>query len=56
MKKTKSFDCVKMTREIRDNLYKQKKDKSLSEFADILARDAHKSSLWKGLKIATKSK
>jgi len=51
-----SFDCVKMTREIRDNFYKQKKDKSLNEFADLLTRDAHKSSLWKGLKIIAKSK
>jgi len=56
MKKIKDFDCVKMAREIRDNLYKKKKDKSLDEFADMLAGEAHNSPLWQGLKISVKSK
>ena len=45
--KNKSFDCVKMTRDIRDNLYKQNKDKSLREFADTLVKEARNSLLWK---------
>ncbi len=56
MKKIKDFDCVKMTREIRDNLYKKKKDKSLEEFADMLAVQARNSLLWQGLKISVKSR
>jgi hypothetical protein len=54
--KNKSFDCVKMTRDIRDKLYEQNKGKSLKEFADILVKEAHRSSLWKNLKIASKTK
>ncbi|MBM4054404.1 MAG: hypothetical protein FJ264_07005 [Planctomycetes bacterium] len=49
--KNKSFDCVKMTRDIRDKLYAQNKGKSLAAFADTLVKEAHKSSLWKKIKI-----
>lgn len=51
----KKFDCVKMTREIRDNLYNKNKDKSLEEFADMLAQEARKSPLWQGLKVTVNS-
>jgi hypothetical protein len=52
----KSFDCVKMTRDIRDDLYKKYgKGKSLKEFGEILSQEARKSPLWKGLNIVEKS-
>lgn len=51
MMKNKNFDCVKMTREIRDKLYEENKGKGLKEFADILVKEAHKSLLWKNIKI-----
>ena len=44
--KNKNFDCVKMTREIRDRLYEENTGKGLKEFADILVKEAHKSLLW----------
>jgi hypothetical protein len=51
----KSFDCVKMTRDIRDGLYeKYSKGKTLKEFGETLAREARKSPLWKGLDIKNK--
>ena len=54
MMKNKNFDCVKMTRDIRDNLYEQNKSKSLKEFTDILIKESHKSSLWKRILIEEK--
>lgn len=45
--KNKKFDCVKMTRDIRDNLYEQYKNLSLKDFTDILIKESHKSKLWK---------
>ncbi len=54
MIKNKSFDCVKMTREIRDKLYEQNKNKNLKEFADLLVKESHKSSLWSELKVLNK--
>ena len=56
MMKNKSFDCVKMTRDIRDKLYEQNKGKSLREFADILVKEAHKSLLWKKIRLVDKTK
>jgi hypothetical protein len=56
MMKNKNFDCVKMTRDIRDKLYEQNKGRSLNEFADILVKEAHVSSLWKNVKVVSKSK
>ena len=44
--KNKHFDCVKMTRDIRDKLYEQNKGKSLKEFTDTLIQESHKSLLW----------
>lgn len=54
--KNKNFDCVKMTRDIRDKLYEQNKDKTLRELADILVKEAHKSLLWKNIKMVDKTK
>ncbi|MBN2547262.1 MAG: hypothetical protein JXB50_15780 [Spirochaetes bacterium] len=54
--KNKKFDCVKMTRDIRDELYKKNKDKSLKDFADILVKESHKSHLWKSLNEILKAK
>lgn len=54
--KSRSFDCVKMTRDIRDKLYEQNKGKSLSEFADTLVKEAHKSLLWKNINLVNKKK
>jgi len=51
MMKNKNFDCVKMTRDIRDNLYEQNKSKSLKEFTDILIKESHESSLWKRILV-----
>jgi len=48
--KNKNFDCVKMTRDIRDKLYEENKEKGLKELADILVKEAHKSLLWKNVK------
>ncbi|MCR4292243.1 MAG: hypothetical protein NUV76_05145 [Candidatus Kuenenia sp.] len=56
MMKNKSFDCVKMTRDIRDKLYEQNKGKSLREFADTLVKEAHKSLLWKKVKLVDKTR
>ena len=56
MMKNKNFDCVKMTRDIRDKLYKENKGKNLNEFADNLVKEAHKSLLWKKLTVAGKLK
>lgn len=56
MKANKKFDCVKIVREIRDNLYKQNKGKSLKEFTQNLINEAHKSELWKKVKIVTNVK
>lgn len=53
--KIKSFDCVQMTRDIRDKLYEQNKDKSLKEFTDFLIKEAHKSLLWKKLNLVSKT-
>jgi hypothetical protein len=53
--KNKKFDCVKMTRDIRDKFYEQYKDKNLNEFADILEQEARKSPLWKGLNVVEKA-
>jgi len=50
--KNKNFDCVKMTREIRDKLYEENKGKGLKEFADILVKESHKSLLWKNIEIS----
>lgn len=50
MMKNKNFDCVKMTRDIRDKLYEENEGKGLKEFADILVKEAHKSLLWKNIK------
>ena len=50
MMKNKNFDCVKMTRDIRDKLYEENKEKGLKELADILVKEAHKSLLWKNVK------
>lgn len=52
----KKFDCVKMTRDIRDTLYHENKGRSLKEFAEMLAKDAHKSDLWKNIKVLSKLK
>ncbi|MBU1753327.1 hypothetical protein KKG56_05670 [bacterium] len=46
MMKNKNFDCVKMTREIRNKLYEENKGKGLKEYANILVKEAHKSLLW----------
>ena len=54
--KNKIFDCVKMTRDIRDKLYEKKKDKSFKEFTRILCKEARKSTLWKNLKIVNQAK
>jgi hypothetical protein len=54
--KNKSFDCVKMTRDIRDKLYEENKGKSLKEFADSLIEEAHKSILWKKINLVDKTK
>ena len=48
--KNKHFDCVKMTRDIRDKLYEQNKGKSLKEFTDTLIQESHKSLLWQRIK------
>ncbi|GEM_PF-2131794 len=56
MMKNKEFDCVKMTRNIRDKLYEQNKGKSLKEYADTLVREAHKSPLWKKVIIDNNSR
>jgi len=54
-KNEKSFDCVKMTRDIRDELYeKYGKGKTSKEFAETLSREARKSPLWKGLNVVEK--
>jgi hypothetical protein len=52
--KNKKFDCVQMTRNIRDLLYERNKSKDLKEFADILVKEAHGSPLWKKLKLKIK--
>ena len=54
MKKTKSFDCVKMTRDIRDKFYIDNKGKKLSDLADILIEKSHKSKLINKIKIVDK--
>jgi hypothetical protein len=38
MKKKKTFDCVKMTRDIRDKIYEQNKGKSHKELIEYYAR------------------
>ena len=47
--KTKTFDCVKWVREIRDANYEKYKHLSTKEFAKKLSESARKSDLWKEL-------
>ncbi len=56
MLKNKNIDCVKMTRDIRDEIYSRNKDKSLKDFAKTLVEEAHKSVLWKNVKVIGKMK
>jgi len=53
--KNKNIDCVKMTRDIRDKLYKQNKNKSLKAYAGALVKEAHKSPLWKKINLTSKT-
>jgi len=53
--KNKTFDCVQMTRNIRDLLFERNKNAGLKEFADILVKEAHESPLWKKLKLKIKT-
>lgn len=46
MKVIKKFNCVKMVRNIRDNLFEQNKSMNLKDFAKKLVKEAHKSKLW----------
>ena len=46
----KKFDCVKMTRDIRDKFYEENKEHSLKDFSDKIAKKARNTSLWKNLK------
>lgn len=50
----KKFDCVKMTRDIQDNLYNQNKGKRLAKFVNTLVKESHNSSLWKKVKLVKK--
>jgi len=50
MKKNKDFDCVEMTRKIRDALYKEHKDLNYNELAKELSNEAKKSELWNKIK------
>ena len=50
MSKTKKFDCVKMVRDIRDQMYEENKDKSISEYIEYIKSEAQKSPLWTKLK------
>jgi hypothetical protein len=56
MKNNKNFDCVKMTREIRDKLYEENKGKNSREYLRTLSQEAHKSPLWKGLNVVEKTR
>ncbi|RPI77926.1 MAG: hypothetical protein EHM45_07365 [Desulfobacteraceae bacterium] len=53
--KNKTFDCVQMTRNIRDRLYEKNKNADLKEFTDKLVKEAHDSSLWGKLELKTKT-
>ena len=50
MSKTKTFDCVKMVRDIRDKMYEEHIDKTTSEFIEYIKSEAQKNPLWKKLK------
>ena len=46
MNKDKKFDCVKMTRSIREKLYEEHKDLNKVEYLKLLSEEAKKSSLY----------
>jgi len=48
--KTKKFDCVKMVRDIRDKMYEENKDKSISEYIEYIKSETQESPLWKKFK------
>lgn len=48
--KNKKFDCVEMTRSIRNELYEKNKDDSIDDRITNLINEAHKSRLWKIIK------
>ena len=48
--KNKDFDCVEMTRSIRNELYEKYKDLSIDDRIIRLVDDARKSTLWKKIK------
>lgn len=50
MNRNKDFDCVEMTRKIRDKLYEEHKDLNYTELAKALSDEAKKSELWKKIK------
>ena len=50
--KQKKFDCVRMTREIRDELFRKKEGRSLKDFTSILVREARRSALYLEKKTA----
>jgi len=52
--KKKNFDCVEMTRTIRDTLYFQRQGISLTEFAKKIAADARESEFY--LRLTEKQK
>ncbi len=56
MKESEKFDCVKMTRDIRDRLYNEHKGLNFDEYVNFLVEESHKSNLWKKIKIAGNSK
>ncbi len=44
--KTKTFDCVKWIREIRDRNNEKNKHLSINDFVSKLTKDAQKSEMW----------
>jgi len=54
-KKQKKFDAVKMALDIKEAIYNENKDLSLSDYLKKISEEVHQSSYWKKKKPAFKS-